>query len=124
MIHGACQIGIRESDAAEGCRTENFARRGLAIATEKETGLRAQIRVAPAIENDSSDVTLSVKSHGGKHLRELFADAVFVIAEGRGENFSATAEPLRFGGETRIGKKYFHREHGGRVRTELRQNIS
>jgi hypothetical protein len=54
--------------------------------------------VTPTVEDDAGDVALGVEANGRKHLRELIADAALVIAEGRGEKFSAAAVALGFCG--------------------------
>jgi len=40
MVHGAGEIGVCKSDAAERDGAENFARRGVAVCAEEKTGLR------------------------------------------------------------------------------------
>jgi len=40
MVHGADEIGVGKGDAAEWRGAENFARRGIAVRTEEEAGLR------------------------------------------------------------------------------------
>ena len=80
--------------------------------------------MAPAIEDDAGDVALGVKVGGRKHLRELIADAAFVLTEGSGEKFSATTVALGLGRKARIGEKDFYGEDCGRVGTELRRDVA
>src|SRR5579863_9427055 len=111
MIHGAGEVGVGERDAAEWGGAENFARRRLAVRTEEKAGLRAEVRMAPAIQNDAGDVALRVEACAGKHLRELFTNAPFVFVERSGEQFGATALALRFGAEAGIRKQNLYGEH-------------
>src|SRR5580692_4256235 len=109
MVHGAGQIRVCECNSPEWSAAQSFARGGLAILTKKEAGLRAEIGVSPAIQNDSSDVTLSVESRTCKHQRKLSANAAFVIAEGCAHHFAAAAMALVFGGVSRIGVQNLQR---------------
>src|SRR5437764_8200665 len=96
MIHRASEIGIRESDAAKRSGAQNFPGRGIAISAKEKTRLRTEIRMPPPIENDSGNIALWVESNRRKHLRQLFANAVFVCVERSGQHFSAAAMALRF----------------------------
>ena len=62
MIHRPSEIGVREGDATEWRTAQCFARRGLSFFAEEKAGLRIAVRMSPAIENNSSDVSLCVES--------------------------------------------------------------
>ena len=98
MIHRAGQICICERDAAKRRASQGFSRRGLPVDPKEKPGLRIQIRVSPAIQNDSCDIALCIEASGSEHDGELLADSSFVIAEGSGQHLSAAAMPLFFGG--------------------------
>src|SRR2546428_2279351 len=95
-------MGVGERVAPKRSCGKTRAGGGPPASAEEEAGLRAQIGVPPAVEDDAGNVALRIKSNGRKHLRELLADTAFVFAERRGEKFATTAMTLRFGGQTWI----------------------
>src|SRR5262249_738795 len=101
---------VGKGHAAEGSGTKYFARCRCAIGAKEEAGLRTEVGVAPAIQNDAGDMALDVKTHTGKHLGKLFTDLALVLAERSGKELGASSLALFFGGEARIGKKNFKRE--------------
>ena len=94
MVHDAGQIGIRERYATEWRSPQNFARCGFSILAEEKAGLRIQVGVSPAVQNDSFNVPPRIKPDAAEHLSELLADFSLVIPERRGQHFSAAAVSL------------------------------
>ena len=62
MVHDTGQIGIRKRDAPVRILADDIAWGRFSIAAEKESGLRAEISVSPAIQNDSSDIVFGMES--------------------------------------------------------------
>ena len=62
MVHDAGEISVGEGDAPERGSAQDFAGRGLVICAEEESGLRIQISVAPAIEDDAGNVTFGIET--------------------------------------------------------------
>ena|SRR5690242_7058039 len=58
------EFSVGKRDSAKRSRAEDFPRRRIAIFPEKETGLRADISVPPAVEHDTGDIPLWIKSGG------------------------------------------------------------
>ena len=56
------KIGIGEADAVEGRGAQNLSRAWLAVLAEEKAGLRAQIGVAPAVQNYAGDIALGIES--------------------------------------------------------------
>ena len=81
MVHDASDIGIGESDAAKGHAAEYLARRVISILAKEKAGLRAEVGVAPAVQNQAGDITPRVEAYAGEHRGELLADAALVLAE-------------------------------------------
>ncbi len=81
MVHDAGEVGVGESDASEGSRTEDVARGGLAVFAKKESWLRVEIGVSPAIKNDSGDVSLRVESRAREHVSKLVANLLLILFE-------------------------------------------
>src|ERR1700676_3828115 len=98
MIHGAVQVRVCERDAAEWCAAQDFAGGGPSVAAKEKSWLRIQIGVAPAIQNNCSNVALRIKSGGRKHFVKLFAGALLVFAERNAQHFRAAVPSLLFGG--------------------------
>src|SRR3954469_3522400 len=115
MIHRAGKIGIRESNAPKWSAPQHFSWRRLSIFTKKEARLRIHVGVAPAIQNDSGDVALGIKTSPAKHRCELVADPLFVIAKRSAEHLCASAVPLFFGRQPGIRIQNFYGEDDGRV---------
>jgi hypothetical protein len=82
MIHNSGEVGVRECYFTEGFFSQNVAGRGLPIFTEKEARLRIQIRVAPAVQNNSSHVPARIESGARKHVGKLLADLPLVPPKG------------------------------------------
>src|SRR5690242_5487280 len=104
MVHGASKIGIREADPAERRRTQRFAPGRLATAAEKEARLRTQVGMAPAVQNDSGNVSLRVEAHRREHLRQLLTDSCFILVKRRSQKFRAAAMTLFFRRKSRPRK--------------------
>ena len=83
MIHSPSQVCISKRNAAEGRLAQDLPRRGLAIFAEEKARLWAQIRVPPAIQDDSGNVPVGIESGTRKHVAKLLTDATFVFPEGR-----------------------------------------
>ena len=79
VIARAREIGICEGDAAVRTLAQDVARRGVAPRTEKETGLRIHVRVAPAIENDSRDIPARIEPARREHVPHLLAERALVL---------------------------------------------
>lgn len=56
MIHDAGQVGIGERNTPERRGPQNFAGGRLSVGTKEKTGLRIEISVTPAIQDDSRNV--------------------------------------------------------------------
>ena len=97
MIHGASQVGVGEGNSAEWGAAQNFAGRGLAVASEEKAWLWIQVGVSPAVQDDCGDIPLGAKARVRKHGVELFADALLIFAERNAQHFRAAALSLLFG---------------------------
>src|ERR1700760_3312155 len=85
MIHNSGKIRVRKRDLVEWSPPHHFARGNLAPGSEKEARLPAQVRMSPAVHNDSSDVASRVEAVAGKHQRELLADLPLKVAVSRAQ---------------------------------------
>jgi len=97
MVHRSGQVGVSKCDPPVWRTAQDLARGRLAIAPKEEPGLRTQIGVSPAIQDDPGDVPPCVESAACEHLGELFADLSFIISERFAQHVSAAAIPLLFG---------------------------
>src|SRR5437868_5277575 len=118
MVHCAGQIGIRKSYSAKRRSSQNFARRRFVVSTKEESGLRAQVGVAPTIQDNASDITPRVKTRTAKHVRELLPNLLFIVRERSPNHLSAAAISLLFSGVSGIGIQNFQAEDNGRVWTD------
>src|SRR5579884_3733890 len=89
VVRRAGEVGVGESNSAERRGAQDLSRRGLAVFTEKEAWLRIDVSVAPAIQDDASNVAPGVKAGLRKHLGQLLADFPFIVAVGSGQQFHA-----------------------------------
>ena len=64
MVAGPGKIRVGKRDPAVRPIPQDIPRRGLAIHPEEKPRLRIHIRVAPAIQNDSGDVSARVEAAG------------------------------------------------------------
>ena len=96
MVHRASQISVGKRDAAEGRVPQNFSRGRLTTSAKEESGLRAQISVTPAVQDNAGDVPLRAESGAAKHLRELFSDLSFIVSEGCSDQLRSTTISLLF----------------------------
>src|SRR5579884_1496319 len=78
MVHDAGDVRIGERDAPERMVAQHVARPRLPVRTEEESGLRGQVRMPPAIQNDSRNIALRIESRAGEHGRKLLADLPLV----------------------------------------------
>src|SRR5712691_9748691 len=74
MIRRARKIGIRKRNPSMRTPAQDVPRRRLAVRAKKESRLRIHVRVAPAIENDSRDVSARIESAGREHVVQLLAE--------------------------------------------------
>ena len=97
MVHRASQISVGKRNPAERCIAQNLARGRLTTSAKKESRLRTQISVAPAVQDNAGDVPLRAETGAAEHLRELFTDLSFIVSEGCSDQFRATPISLLFG---------------------------
>ncbi len=71
MVHRSGQVGVSKCDPPVWRTAQDLARGRLTIARKEEPGLRTQIGVSPAIQDDSGDVPPCVESDACEHLGEL-----------------------------------------------------
>src|SRR5207302_8263 len=102
VIHDAGEIGICERDTPVGTLTDRISRPRLSIFAKKESGLRAQIGVAPAVQDNSRDIAAGIESGPPEHGAEVLAYLPLVGAERRGVQFHAPARRLLFESEARL----------------------
>src|SRR5256885_16631129 len=95
---------MRERDSAERAVAEGIAGRGVAIQTKEEAGLRINEGVTKAVEHDSGDIALGVKTGRGEHLGHLLAYFPLVVGERSGQQFRASELPLSARREPRLRK--------------------
>src|SRR3982750_4719738 len=114
MVWRAGQVRIRERDSSKGRCTQNLPGRRLPVTAEEKSGLRADVCMSPAIQDDAGDVTSGIEPTSGKHLSQLCADLPFVIAKRSGQELSASQVALLLQRQTITGEKNFEREHDGR----------
>ena len=81
MIHRSRKIGICKRDPAMSPVAQDVSRRGLAVRAEEKAGLRIDVGMAPAIENDARDVAPRVEAAWGEHVAELLAEDALVLRE-------------------------------------------
>src|SRR5579862_5720852 len=87
MIHHPRKISIRKRDSAKSRRSQNLSGRRLSIHAKKEPGLRVQVRMPPAVQNNAGNIAACLETRARKHVRELFANLTFVVAKRRIQNF-------------------------------------
>ena len=87
VIHSPGKVRIRKRNSPEWLSSQQIARGRLSTRSKKESRLRVDESVAPAVKNDSGNVPLGIESRGPKHVGELFADRSFVINEGSRKKF-------------------------------------
>src|SRR5580704_19072211 len=102
MIHGPGQIGIGKCDPAEWCVAQDLPGGRSALLSEEETRLRAQVGMAPAVQNNAGDIAPRVEAGAGEHCRELFADLLLIVPERSTHQLAPAAIPLLFGGISRV----------------------
>ena len=90
----ASEVRVGERHAPEWRPSKHVRRRRLAVLAEEESRLRAQIRVTPSVQDDSRDVTLRIETRLRKHVRKLFTNPAFILAERNGVQLCATAHRL------------------------------
>ena len=100
---------------AKRCVAENLARCRPALHSKEEARLGIQIRVAPAVQDDSGNVPAGIEARGSKYLAELFADPSFIVHERRSDHLSTAPVPLAFGGKSRKRVQNFQTEYDGRI---------
>src|SRR5579863_4285840 len=96
MVHCASQVGVGKRDPAERCIPQDFSRGRSTTSAKEESGLRAEISVAPAVQNNTGDIPLRAEAAAPKHLRELFTDLSFIVSEGCSDQLRATTVALLF----------------------------
>src|ERR1700684_1418156 len=94
MIHDSSKISIGERNSPEWFPSQNVTRRGLPVFTEKKAGLWIQIRVTPAIQNNSSDIPPRIETRTPEHAGELLTDLPLVLAKGCSQHFAASTIAL------------------------------
>ena len=118
MVHGSGQIGVRKCDTPERRTPQNLAGSRLTIAPKEEPGLRTEIGMSPAIQDNAGDVAPRVEAAAREHIAELLTDLALVIFERCSQQLCAAALPLLFGGSARVGVQNFQGEHDRRVWTD------
>src|ERR1700680_2820965 len=101
MIHDASQISIGERNAPKRRTPQNFARGRFSTAAEEKAGLRVEVSVSPAVQDNSRNVSPGVKPAAGKHIGKLLAN-LFVPKRGC-EQLSPAPVSLIGDWQTRIG---------------------
>ena len=81
MIAGPSKIRIRKRDPTVRTIPQDVPRRRFAIDAEEKPRLRIHVRVSPAIENDSRDVSARIESAGREHVGQLLAERFLVLGE-------------------------------------------
>src|SRR3984957_12105519 len=81
MVHRSGQIRISESDSSKRRGSQHFTRRRLSVLPKEKARLRIEISVAPAIQYNSRDVALRIKSRPRKHIGKLLPDSPLVLSE-------------------------------------------
>ena len=94
VIAGPGEIRIRKRNPTVGLVPEDIPRRRLAVQPEEEARLRIHVRMAPAIEDDSRDVSARVESARREHVAHLLAERPLVLREGSAEQFCASLGAL------------------------------
>src|SRR5581483_8804032 len=94
MIHRPRKIRIRKGNPPEWRAPQNLPWRRLAVRPEEESGLRTQIGVPPAIEDDRGNITARIKPGCRKHSRELLTDAPLVLPERGCQQLGASPHAL------------------------------
>ncbi len=75
------KVSVGKGNSAKRSRAEYLPRRRLSIFAEKESWLRADIRMSPAVQNDSCDILLRIEACARKHFRQLLANPLLVFPE-------------------------------------------
>jgi hypothetical protein len=94
MIARTRKIRIRKSNPTVRLIPQNIPRRRLSIRAEEESRLRIHVRVSPAIENYSRDISARIESAGREHVAELLAERALVLREGSAEQLRASSAAL------------------------------
>src|SRR5438034_976685 len=81
MIAGAGEIRIRKRDPTVRTIAQNIPWRRLSVDAEEKSRLRIHVRVAPAVENDSRNVTSRIEAAGREHVGQLLAERSLVLRE-------------------------------------------
>src|SRR5437762_13394447 len=88
------KIRIRKRNPPMRRTTQHIPRRRLAVRAEEKSRLRIHVRVSPAIEDDSRDVSARIESAGREHVGHLFAECSLVLCEGSAEQLRASSAAL------------------------------
>src|SRR5215831_18281252 len=115
MIGSSGEVGVSEGDPAEGRGPQNLSRGRAPVLAEEEPGLRADVSVPPAVENDSRDVSRGVESGSGEHFAQLGPDPMLIIAKRCREQFRAAQVPLIYEWQSVMSEENLQREHHGRI---------
>jgi len=115
VIHDAGQVGIGESDAPIGSVAKNVAGARIAVGTEEEAGLRAEVGVPPAVQDNGCNVAVGIEAGLAKHGGKLVANQTLVSAEGSGYEFHSTSGSLLFDAEARFGEEDLHGQYSGLI---------
>ena len=68
MVHDSRQISIGKCNATERRSSQDFAGRRLAVPAEEKAGLRIEIGVPPAVENDSLNIAPRIKTEAAPNI--------------------------------------------------------
>src|SRR5579864_6372135 len=98
MIHRSSKIGICKGNPSKRSVPQNLAGCGPAIAAKEKPGLRTEIGVPPAVEDDPGDIPPRVKARAVKHLSKLFAEPPLIVLERGPDQLGASPMSLFFGG--------------------------
>ena len=80
MVHRSGQIRISESDSSKRRGSQHFTRRRLSVLPKEKARLRIEISVAPAIQYNSRDVALRIKSLGDSTFMALASGLRHLVA--------------------------------------------
>ena len=111
MVHDPREVGIGKCDATERRRTQHFAGRRFSILAEEKTGLRVQICVSPAVQDDSRDIPPGVKTRSREHVGELLTNLSLIILERRSQHFTPASVSLIGDRQAGIGIQNLQRKH-------------
>jgi len=94
MIARTREVGGRKSNPPVRLVSQDIPRRRLTVQAEEESRLRIHVRVAPAVENDSRDVSPRIEAAGREHVAHLLAERSLVLRERSAEQLRATLGAL------------------------------